>query len=162
MIYADEGVVVGEVGDIAITLWREAVTRPRFKYQAEGLAAVVDRAPGACAFICIVEAACRPPEEDMRRASVEMLNQHAMRLPMVASVIEGDGFRAAVTRSVLAGMAMIAGSRYLKIAPFGSIPAATAWLANSGRFGPLTSLTASVERLRSQMPVANARRAVRS
>ena len=161
LVYADEGVSVGEVGDIAIAIWRESVTRSRFKHQAQGLASVVARAPGACGFMCIVETACRPPEEDMRRASVEMLNLHGTRLPMLACVIEGDGFRAAVTRSVMAGMAMIAGSRHLKINAFGSVTAASTWLASSNRFGPLTGLPAAVERLRGQMPTPAAQRASR-
>ena len=152
LIYADTGVSIGEVGDIAVSIWREAVTRQRFQLQATTVAGVVKRAPGACGFICVVEADCRPPEEDMRRASIDMLNTHGGKLPAVACVIEGDGFRAAMTRSVLAGMSMVMGSRQTKVHFVSSVPQAAAWLQTTMKLGQAATISSAVERLRGKMP----------
>jgi hypothetical protein len=125
-----DGLVVGEIGPVCVAIWRDEVDLPRFEMQAGALAVVTGKHPGKSAFVCIVEATCAAPDEDLRKRSVALVKQHEARLACVAAVIEGTGFRAAITRSVLSGMARLLPSRgRARRGFFANVRAAGTWVS---------------------------------
>jgi hypothetical protein len=107
VLYNSRDLVLGELGNTCIAIWRAKPTLPTFQVQRAELARIVNSSPGQAALLCVVAAECEPPEEPVRKASSEMISTHGPLLRKVAGVIEGRGFKAAITRSVLSGMQLI-------------------------------------------------------
>lgn len=148
-----DGLVVGTVGQVCLAIWRTKPTELLFEAQRMGLAEAVARDPGRVAFLCVVESTADPPDQKVRDASAAMISSHGKNLAAVACVIEGSGFRAAVTRTVLSGIALVARNaaptRY-----FESVPAASVWLSERLPLGPSVSLVEQVELGRKRLDAA--------
>jgi hypothetical protein len=156
ILHSSDGVAVGEVGPVCIVIWREAVIKARFDRQVAGLAEVVKRNPEGTCFICVVEPTATPPDDKLRKASVEMVASHGEKLKCVACVIEGTGFRAAVGRSVLSGMALLFGRRETPLSFFANASAAARWMAQYVKINPL-EVAKSVETIRKALAPVQAR-----
>lgn len=128
ILHRGDGVAVAEIGRICVTIWRDGVTPSRFEKQRAGLEQVVRNQPDGAGFLCVIEPTAKPPNDELRRASTEMVDSHGTRLKCVAVVIEGEGFRAAVTRSVVSGMALLF-SRRMPGKTFSSVADALRWMA---------------------------------
>lgn len=127
VVHLGPGLVVGEFGPICVTIWRDSVDLARFQKQAEGVAAIAAKYPGKGAFVCIIEPTCEPPNDQLRKASVELINAHDDKLSCIAGVIEGQGFRPAIARSILVTMALL----FRKRAPhqfFSDVRGAAKWV----------------------------------
>lgn len=130
VMHLGPGLVVGEFGPVCVAIWRDEVDADRFEKQVEGVASIAHRFPRKSAFVCIVEPTCAPPDEALRKRSISLVNDHDDTLACVAGVIEGTGFRAAIARSVLAGIALFFRNR----APhhfFSDVPAMASWVARN-------------------------------
>jgi len=92
---------------LCIAVWDVKPTRPLFEIQKAHLAAVVAREPGHALFICVVSTSADPPEQEIRDASAKMVAAHDKNLAGCCCVIEGSGFRAAITRTVLTGIMLV-------------------------------------------------------
>jgi hypothetical protein len=79
--------------------------------------------------LCAIGADVPPPDAELRKASNQMVAGLGKRLRCVACVIEGEGFRAATTRSVLAGMALLLRSSGPAIRIVANAGDAAAWIA---------------------------------
>jgi len=156
ILHSGDGIAVGEVGPVCVVIWREAVIKSRFDRQAAGLAEVVKRNPEGSCFLCVVEPSAAPPDDKLRAASVEMVASHGERLKCVACVIEGTGFRAAVGRSVLSGMALLFGRRDTPLSFFANTSAATRWMGQYLKINPI-ELVKSVETVRKALAPIQAR-----
>jgi hypothetical protein len=135
---------MGTIGPVCLAIWRTKPSEELFDTQRKSLASAVGRDPGHVAFLCVVESTADAPDQKVRDASAEMITSHGKNLAAVACVIEGSGFRAAVTRTVLSGIALVARNA----APtkyFDSVSAASAWLAERLPLGAPVSLAAEVE-----------------
>jgi len=152
IIYSSEVVAVGEFTAICICLWRGEVTATPFEHQRLGLAEVIANHPSGAGFMCVVEPTSIPPNDALRRASTEMVASHGDRLKCVACAIEGSGFRAAVARSALTGMALLFANRKVPISFFANVPDAAAWMSDRLPSGPLAPVIAAVAELRSSLP----------
>jgi len=122
-----DSLVVGSIGPVFLAIWRTKPTRELFEVQQRELAHAVKRNPGHVAFLCVVEPTADAPEQAVRDASAAMISSHGKNLAACACVIEGTGFRAAITRTVLGGMALVARNA----APtrfFERVALASAWL----------------------------------
>ena len=141
---AHAGLVVGTIGPVCLAIWRTKPTEALFEAQRLGLAAAVGHSPGNVAFLCVVESTADPPDQKVRDASAAMISGHGKSLAAVACVIEGSGFRAAVTRTVLSGIALVARNaaptRY-----FENVRTASTWLGERIPLGPHASLAEEVE-----------------
>ena len=102
-----DGLVLARVGTVCIAIWRSDSNLARVALQREALARVVQQAPGTAGFLCVVEKGSAPPNEEARKASAQMLEEHGERLRAVAVVIEGSGFRASIVRSVASSIVWI-------------------------------------------------------
>ncbi len=107
VMHAADGLVMAERRGVCIAIWRRKPSRELFEIQKKCLDDVVARNKGNAAFVCIVESTAEPPDEDVRKASSAMITAHEHNLKCVALVIEGTGFRSAITRTVLSGIVML-------------------------------------------------------
>ena len=105
--YAADGLLMAEIGDTCVAIWRVRPTPFLFDLQANALEEAIHRNPDPIGFLCIVEETARPPSDEVRKASVAMLVSQRAHLACVAGVVVGCGFGAAIVRSVLAGMAFM-------------------------------------------------------
>jgi hypothetical protein len=98
---------MAEMRGVCIALWRRKPNRELFEAEKKCLDEVVAKNKGRAAFLCIVEPTSEPPDDDIRKASSLMVSSHEKDLKCVALVIEGTGFRSAITRTVLSGIVML-------------------------------------------------------
>lgn len=150
ILQCGDGIAVAEIGPVCVVIWRDAVVRSRFEKQKQGLAAVVEKNPGSAAFVFVVEPTAAPPDEQLRKASMQMIADHQERLRCVAGVIEGTGFKAAVARSVLSGITLLLGKREVPISYFAKVGEATRWVSQQVVVDPLQLATA-IEAVRSRL-----------
>jgi hypothetical protein len=96
----------------------------------------------------------KPPSEELRKAANLMLREHETNLKCMAGVIEANGFMGALTRSVLLGMAALAGRQRVPQAYFPHVQEAASWIA---RYLTLDAgaLTESVTTLRAELRSAS-------
>ena len=139
---------LGQIGSLCIALWRDEATRPRFDRQATALAAVVAAHRGTAGFLCIVEPESKPPSNELRRASARMIEAHGTDLAFVAAVIEGSGFHASITRSVLTAMSRFLPRNMTKIGFFSNATEAALWGRELTALPPAQAIVARVQSLR--------------
>src|SRR6478735_289253 len=106
--HSDPGLHVAVYGSVCIALWLSKPTRQLFEIQRRELEATVKKHPGQATFMCIIEPSADPPDQDVRNSSTEMIMSHGDKLAATCCVIEGSGFRAALTRTVLTSIAFMA------------------------------------------------------
>jgi hypothetical protein len=114
------------------------------------LAAVVAAHPGRACFLCIVSPHADPPDQEVRDASAKMISSHGKQLAGCACVIEGSGFRAAITRTVLTGIMLVVRTP----SPFvflESVEAACHWFETKIARETLPGLLPQIERARGRM-----------
>jgi hypothetical protein len=98
---------MADMRGVCIAIWRQKPNRELFEIQRKCLDDVVAKNTGKAAFLCIVEPTSEPPEDDIRKAASKMISDHDENLKCVAVVIEGTGFRSAITRTVLSGILLL-------------------------------------------------------
>ena len=145
-----DGLLMARVGQVCLALWRRKPTLPLFQIQSDHLAAAVTEHRGRALFLCLVEGKTDPPDQNVRDASAKMITAHGRDLAGCACVIEGNGFRAALTRTVLAGIAFVVRTP----APyrfFDNAATACDWLEGRAGWGRLQGLAEQVELARGQL-----------
>jgi hypothetical protein len=148
-----DGLLMGMVGPICLALWWAKPTPERFAIQRTQLHAAVAREPGKLTFSCVVSPQAEPPEDAERKASADMITSQGTKLLGVACVIEGVGFRAAITRTVLTGMLVLIRSP-APIKLFDSVRHASPFLARCLNRPSLSELDAEFERARALLSPA--------
>lgn len=151
LIDVRDGLALGQLGPLCIALWRDEVTRPRFDRQAAALATVVAAHRGNAGFLCVIEPDSKPPNEALRRASARMVEGHGADLVFVAAVIEGTGFRAAITRSVLTAMALFLPRNRTKIGYFANAMDAALWGREQAALPAAQAIVERVQALRASL-----------
>jgi hypothetical protein len=104
ILHRSDALVAAELGNVCILYWRKGPTRSTFNAQKAALDGLVARVGSGVAVVCVVEPEADPPSEELRKASSKMITDHGQKIKAVALVIEGNGFRAAITRTVLSGI----------------------------------------------------------
>jgi hypothetical protein len=148
-----EGLLIAQIDRVCAVVWRDEVTASRFARQCACLASVVTKYPGEAGFLCVVEARVKPPPDDLRKASIALLREHEASLRCIAGVIEATGFMAALTRSVLSSMTVLAGRQRAPQGVFASVADAAPWLAGHLGLVP-TELVHALTLLRAASPAA--------
>ena len=138
-LYADEGLVMVQLGKTCVAIWRTKPNSFLFDRQVSALSEVINSHSEPIGFLCIVEAKTPAPADDLRRASVEMLMSRKQQLACVGAVIADRGFTSAITRSVLAGMAFVVSRRDLRAKITDSVERAVAWMSNYVDLGTVES-----------------------
>jgi hypothetical protein len=150
IVQVGDGVVVAQIGNVCAALWRKKPTPERFEIQRACLAAAVAKHPGRTVFMCLVEAGTEPPDDVVRKASSSMITGHGPNLKAVAIVIEGSGFKAAISRTVLSGIVFLIRSPS-PIKYFESAASGASWLGQFAPIGPLTNFVEQIEVARSRL-----------
>lgn len=144
IVHVGDGIVVAQVGNVCVALWRKKPTRERFEIQRNALDAAVKKNPGRTVFMCLVEAGTEPPDDEERKASSAMITGHGADLNAVACVIEGSGFKAAISRTVLSGIMFLIRSPS-PIKYFESTASGAAWLSQYVPIGNMSNFVEQVE-----------------
>ena len=133
-LYHDEALLVAEFAGVCIAVWRGDVTPALFECQRAGLASVLRMNPRDAGFLCVIEDGSPPPSEELRKAGAEMVRAAGSELKRIACVIESTGFMAAMKRSVLSGIQLLAGRKANVTAFFSTVSEAARWLADELAF----------------------------
>lgn len=144
------GLMMAAYDHVCVAVWETKPTRDLFEIQRAHLAATVAREPGRAAFMCVVSRRADPPDQDVRDASSKMMASHGRKLTGCACVIEGSGFRSAITRTVLSGIVLVIRSPV----PYvfcESVIAACRWLETRGTRDRLTDLVDRIDIARAAM-----------
>jgi hypothetical protein len=149
--YRDRDVVVAEAERLCVVVWRGPVTRHPFEKQRAGLAAVVEKYPGKAGFLIVIEPSAKPPDDALRQESTAMLESHDNRLICVGVVVEGEGFRAAITRGVLSGMVLLMRNRKSPISFFSNVRSTAKWMSTLVEIPSVEVLATTVEVIRSNI-----------
>ncbi len=142
--YIDEGLVMAEIGSICVAIWRTEPTEFLFDRQLVAFRTVIEQHAEKIGFLCVVESCSPPPKESIRRATLRMFGENRKHVACVASVFEGKGFRAAISRSVLSGMIHVFGTREFPAKITDSITHAAQWMANYVDIGRLDTFATTV------------------
>ncbi len=70
--YVDDGLVMAEVGNTCIAIWRTQPNEFLFDRQVSALCDVISSHSNPIGFLCIVEAKTPAPNHNIRKAPVEM------------------------------------------------------------------------------------------
>jgi hypothetical protein len=150
-----DGLIAAQKGEVCIAIWRHKPHQMTFGIQRSMLARTVATYPAKAKFLCVVESGAPAPDDDVREASADMVNEHGDKLSKVACVIEGDGLRAAANRAVLAAMSLFVQSP-VATKFFGSVDSAAAWLLESEGLAAAMDLALEVRDLRKRLDVMSA------
>jgi hypothetical protein len=143
IVQVGDGISLANVGPVCVAVWRKKPTIERFELQKACLDSAVKRQPGKVVFLCLVEAGTEPPDDEIRKASSAMITGHGASLKAVSCVIEGSGFKAAISRTVLSGIQLLIRTPS-PIKYFESVSSGAVWL---GQFVPIGSVGTFVERV---------------
>jgi hypothetical protein len=146
-----DGLALGEVSNVCIVVWREPVNRVRFDTQRDGLTEVIGRHPERVGFLCVIEPTAEPPNDELRRASAEMVRANQSGLRCIACVVEGTGFRNAIARSALSAIGLMLGTREVPFSVFGTVSAAATWMAPHVELRDAVVLANSVASVRAEL-----------
>jgi hypothetical protein len=141
------GLLMATFEHVCVAVWDVKPVRQLFEIQKAHLAAVVAREPQRALFMCVVASSADPPDQEIRDASAKMVTSHDKNLAGCCCVIEGTGFRAAITRTVLTGMMLVIRGPV----PFHfseSVLAGCKWLETRGGRNRLQGLAAKIESAR--------------
>jgi hypothetical protein len=152
--HAADGLALADIDNVFVAIWRASATRARFDWQRHCMGESVHRHPSGTAFLCVIEPTSRPPDDELRRASADMIAEHESSLRCVGVVIEGEGFRAAVTRGVLSGMVLLLPNRKVPVSYASTVGEATNWIGQYFPVQSTASFVTAVARVRAQL-VAN-------
>jgi len=150
-----DGLVAAQKGETCIAIWRHKPQQMTFGIQRSMLDRTVAAHPGKAKFLCVVEPDAPAPDDDVREASADMVNEHGDKLIKVACVIEGDGLRATANRAVLAAMSLFVRSP-VATKFFGSVGSAARWLMESEGSAAAINLELEVRDLRKRLDVMSA------
>jgi hypothetical protein len=137
------GLLMATIGPLTLAFWTRKPTPERFEIQRASLAADVARRPGEALFLCVITEPVDPPDEAERLASARMISDLGRDLVACAGVIEGRGFRAAVARTVLSGIARLIHSP-TKLGFFDEVEPACEWLEKFSPSGALGEVISQV------------------
>jgi hypothetical protein len=118
---------------------------------------VVQRHPRGVGFLCVIEPSSKPPDSELRKASVQMVEEHGDRLRCVGLVIDGTGFAAALIRAGISSMLLLQRRKSWPYSDFGDVTSAVAWATQYVPVDPGTDLVALIEELRATMSASGIR-----
>jgi hypothetical protein len=148
--YSSDKLMMAAFGYVCVAAWETKPTRELFEIQRQHLAAVVAKHPGRACFMCIVSPGAEPPDQEVRDLSSKMMAAHGKQLAACACIIEGSGFRAAITRTVLTGIMLVVKTP----SPFAfleTVEAGCRWFETKICRESLPDLLEQIERARAQM-----------
>jgi hypothetical protein len=132
----DEGVAMTIVGRTMVVIWRGAPTAPRMRMLTKVTERMLSECPDGFYQLQVIEAGSTPPASEERKASAALLERMRGTARGIAFVIEGDGARSAIVRTILRAMSVISRGGVPKYF-FAHVHEALSWL------GPVMDLSAA-------------------
>jgi hypothetical protein len=114
VLHRGEGFVLAQAGSVCVAVWNTKPKVDTFEIQRIVLTEAVKARPKQVAFLCVIGEDSEPPDAEVRRRSAQMASSLRDELRGIVCVVEGEGFRAAIARTALSGMRLLAG----RVAPF--------------------------------------------
>ena len=151
MLHHDATLATAEVGQVCVVIWRGAVTKEPFERQRSALAGVVERHPEGAGLLVVVETTAKPPDDELRRASAEMVKTHGKVLRCVACVVEGTGFIASINRSAISAMLLLVGPKHTRVGVFATVSEAASWVRRHVEIGSTDAFLGAVEHIRAEL-----------
>lgn len=105
-----DGLILAEIGSVCVAVWEKKPTPDTFEIQRIVLTEVARARPKKVAFLCVIDERSEPPDTEVRRRSAEMASNLKDVLAGICCVVEGEGFRAAIARTALSGIRLLARS----------------------------------------------------
>lgn len=138
--------------NLAIAVWRRETTVEAIQQLRRHLSDLGLTARHDLLLLTLVERAAHPPSAAARQATAEQLRSSAGMICRAATVLEGDGFRAATVRSIAIGLSLLA-SQPFPYKVFSSARDAAEWLASesTSELGS-SEIVEALERIRSWEP----------
>jgi hypothetical protein len=150
---ANSDYVVGFSRGVAIAFWR---FHTKAEYVSE-LEATALRAHKACgeriALMQVVAGSAITPDGRARGALAQMLRSLNGIVSHSAIVHEAEGFRAAMIRSIVTGVAALSNPGFPHRV-FAEVPEAAGWMSEGNERLNIVHIVSSVDRLRRQIPAA--------
>lgn len=137
--HRSEALLMAHYGPVCIAVWTKKPTLASFEIQRAELASATLRRPGQQVFMCVIAAKTDAPDQNVRDATSAMVTTLGPKLAASVCVIEGTGFRAAITRTVLTSILWVVRTP-MPSAFFESVPQACAWLGGYTSPGELRGL----------------------
>ncbi len=153
--YADAMHAIGSVGNVFINVIRQPITLVGVRETRLHVQRHFRRWSDCCVALTVIEpAAAQSVPREVRDASAALTTE--FKSLAAATVIEGSGFRAAATRTAVAGMFLLARAPFPHKV-FGSLRDGADWVIATGSRGGRIEATAdallgAVERTRGAMP----------
>lgn len=134
----DAELVCGGYRDVFMGVWRTAVTVEGARRVAIPMERLAARHRRGLSLMFAMEEHCRMPDSPAREALARDVKRHEAFTRHMVMVFEGEGFRAAAFRSVLAGMQMLSRQKApMKVVA--TVEQGAQWLAEQ-RIGELAAL----------------------
>lgn len=121
-------------GDTAIVVWLRTPTVAAARRMFPFLSSVSGECGGSICVLAIIEPSAALPDPATRAVMAEAMAKTASLTKRIATIIDGEGFRASAMRSVASGLQLLA----RKTAPmknFRSVEAAVPWLCEDAKGG---------------------------
>jgi hypothetical protein len=154
--FESEALVMGTLGCLCVAIWSQKPDHAHVRIQRERLEAVVAHQQKRSGFLCVVADRTEPPAQPEREASAAMIASHDGKLDAVACVIEGSGFRSAISRTAISGMILL----LRKVPPvrvFDQVELAVPWLSARLVAADFSTLAESIARARRRQAPSAAR-----
>ena len=152
IVVDDDEIAVGTWGEILVGLLRANASVRSLELLEEAEQALIVREKRIYSVTVVPEMQVKPMGGDVRAKAVELSNRFGPSLDGIAVVIEGGGFGASMTRSIVTGIGMIASMRGVQMRTFDRVSEALAWIASQRRAGMATAdqeaIVAAVDALR--------------
>jgi hypothetical protein len=128
LYHVGQGLASGVLENVFIEVWRAPMNPDLAAIERHAMLRTTLRNRKKTAVLCVIEPTSTPPDDDMKKATTDLLRECANDLTGLAVVIEGDGFRAAMIRAVLGTIQMLFGRRDFAIKYFADTKSASVWL----------------------------------
>jgi hypothetical protein len=131
IIFAEEPeVIIATWNNMVVTVWRQSATVKHVRMIDLCTERMAKANPKGLGFLAIIEPIGRNPEPGVREEALRQAREWAHVYKSSAQVIEGQGFGAAIARTFVAGLNMLAPSSSPRRV-FDRVRAAVPWLVET-------------------------------
>lgn len=135
----EDAYALASVGPVQLVLWRGTLTRESFDRFAAQTDQMILKYPEGFTQLQVIESTSEPPSSELRRESSRVMKRMRGTAIGVAFVIEGDGLKTSIARSILRGMALLSHGA-VPLHYFAQLPEALTWTTSQfapGEIGPV-------------------------
>jgi hypothetical protein len=133
---------------IAISVWRGKPSMPDFDIQYGAINQVVEKNPGKCAFLSIIEQTSPRPSKEFEQCATRMFHNFGKRLSAVGYIMEGSDIRRAFVIAIMTSITVLKSTPQPTQA-FTDLHSAEKWFRDHLHLREAISLFEAIEKVRS-------------